>query len=59
MEFVTAIRIAQEFAALHDLNDVKVEAAAESWADAGRDYDKDTEDELLAFLRRRFLSGEL
>jgi hypothetical protein len=49
-----ALEIARAFASRNDLNESKAEAYAESWYDAGKDYDKSTPDDLRAYLARRF-----
>lgn len=55
--FQEALEIARAFAALHEVNDSKAEAYAESWYEAGKDYDKASPDDLRAYLSRRFNLG--
>lgn len=51
-----AERIAVDFAAWHEINEVQAIAAAQTWADAVREDAEDTEAALLAFLQRKFLA---
>ncbi|RJF92675.1 hypothetical protein [Noviherbaspirillum saxi] len=52
--FQEALEIARAFAAHYDVHDSRAEAYAESWYEAGKDYDKASADDLRAYLLRRF-----
>ncbi|WP_321935361.1 hypothetical protein [Paraburkholderia sp. J8-2] len=49
-----ARRIAREYAYAEDFNEVRAEAFADVWFDAGKDSDASTADALRAYIRRRF-----
>ena len=49
-----ALEIAREFASVNNLDDVKAEAYADAWYDAGKDFDVSTPADLRSYLARRF-----
>lgn len=49
-----AVEIARAFAEKNELNEAKAEAYAETWFEAGKDHDKDSADDLRAYLAGRF-----
>lgn len=49
-----ALEIARAFAGRQELNGSTAEAYAETWFDAGKDFDKASADDLRAYLTRRF-----
>lgn len=49
-----ALDIARRFAAQHEVNEGRVEAYADAWFDAGKDFDCSSADDLRAYLKRRF-----
>lgn len=52
-----ARRIAHEFANTEGVNDVRAEAYADVWFDAGKDANASTVDALRAYLCRRFAAA--
>lgn len=49
-----ALEIARAFAGHHGRNESTAEAYAETWYEAGKDFDKASADDLRAYLARRF-----
>lgn len=49
-----ALEIAREFASLNSQDEVKAEAYAEAWYNAGKDFDVSTPADLRSYLARRF-----
>lgn len=49
-----ALEIARQFASKNDMHVSNAEAYADTWFEAGRDFDKSSANDLRAYLGRRF-----